>query len=411
MRLIIRPAESGAKIAFQISRWLCTYRDKRFSQTTIFLSPLDCQDKVRYDSLMPRMNLRIPGPTPLPPEVISALTTPMISHRGNEYVELHNETVAMVKQFFQTKNDLFLFTCSGTGMMEAAIVNTLSPGDKVLAVTIGIFGDRFVKVAKAMGLDVTVLSFPMGEVADPIKVAQASKNCKAILVTHNETSTAITNDIASISKAVRNHGDPLFLVDSVSGMGNLDLPVDELTLDVVFTSSQKAWMAPPGLAMVSISPKAWEASKSATSHRYYFDFAKMKKYHDKGQTPETPAVSTIFALNAALKLMTIRGVKETFAYYKDMASYTRKKLMDNGFTPFGDQTHASNTVSACLVPNGIEDNKYRALIKNKYGVILSGGKGEQEGKIVRVAHMGWVNQADIDEVVAAMVSARKDLSN
>lgn len=357
------------------------------------------------------LNLRIPGPTPLPPEVIKALTTSMISHRGNEYVELHNETVAMVKQFFQTKNDLFLFTCSGTGMMEAAIVNTLSPGDKVLAVTIGIFGDRFVKVAKAMGLDVTVLSFPMGQAADPKKVADASKGKKAVIITHNETSTAITNNIAAVVKEVRTHGDPLFLVDSVSGMGNLDLPVDELRLDVVFTSSQKAWMTPPGLAMVSISPKAWEASKSATSHRYYFDFAKMKKYHDKGQTPETPAVSTIFALNAALKLMTIRGVKETFAYYKNMASYTRKKLTDNGFTLFGDQTHASNTVSACLVSNGIEDKKYRALIKNKYGVILSGGKGEQEGKIVRVAHMGWVSQADIDEVVAAMVSARKDLSN
>lgn len=356
------------------------------------------------------MNLRIPGPTPLPPEVISALTSPMISHRGNEYVELHRETVSMVKQFFQTNNDLFLFTSSGTGMMEAAIVNTLSPGDKVLAVTIGLFGDRFVSCAKALGLDVTVLSFPMGQAADPEKIKEHVSYHKAVIITHNETSTAITNDLSAIVQAVRTHGDPLFLVDSVSGMGNLDLPVDNLGLDVVFTSSQKAWMTPPGLAMVSVSLKAWEASKSAKSPRYYFDFAKMKQYNDKGQTPETPAVSTIFALNAALKLMMKRGVGETFAYHADLAGYTRKKLMANGFTLFGDQSHASNTVSACFVPDGIEDKAYRGLIKKKYGVVLSGGKGEVEGKIVRVAHMGWVTRADIDEVVAAMVNARRDLS-
>lgn len=360
---------------------------------------------------MSSINLRIPGPTPLPPEVISALATPMISHRGPEYIALHNETVAMVKQFFQTKNDLFLFTSSGTGMMEAAVVNTLSPGDKVLAVTIGLFGDRFVDCAKALGLDVEVLSFPMGQPADPVKVAEASKGKKAVLITHNETSTAITNDLKAITQEVRKFGDPLFLVDSVSGMGNLDLPVDELTLDVVFTSSQKAWMTPPGLAMVSVSPKAWEAAKTASCPRYYFDFAKMKKYNDKGQTPETPAVSTIFALNAALKSMLKRGVRETFAYYKDLADYTRKKLTDNGFILFGDQSHASNTVSACLIPEGIEDKAFRGLIKSKYNVILSGSKGEAEGKIVRVAHMGWVKKADIDEVVAALSAARKELTH
>jgi aspartate aminotransferase-like enzyme len=362
---------------------------------------------------MTHVNLRIPGPTPLPPEVAEALTTPMISHRGSEYVTLHNETVAMAKAFFQTKNDLFLFTSSGTGMMEAAIVNTLSFGDAVLAVSIGVFGDRFVKAAQAFGMQVTVLSFPMGQAADPQKVAEAYKsipNCKAIIVTHNETSTGITNDLKAIAAVVRVHGDPLFLVDSVSGMGNLDLPVDELGLDVVFTSSQKAWMTPPGLAMVSVSAKAWEAHKSAKSPRYYFDFAKMKKYADRGQTPETPAISTIFALHAALTRMTKRGVKETFAYYKDMADYTRKELASNGFILFGDEAYRSFVVSACLIPDGIDDKSYRDLMKKKYNVILSGGKKDLEGKIVRVAHMGWVSRADIDEVIAAMVAARKELS-
>lgn len=363
---------------------------------------------------MPAINLRIPGPTPLPPEVIKALAFPMISHRGSEYVKLHKETVAMAKKFFQTKNDLFLFTCSGTGMMEAAITNTLSPGDTVLGITSGIFGDRFMKVARAMGMNLEILQFPMGRAAEPAQVAAAYKKlkaCKAVLLTHNETSTAVTNDIASIVKAICTYGDPLFLIDSVSGMGNIDLPVDALKLDVVFTSSQKAWMSPPGIAMVSVSPKAWEASKTAKCHRYYFDFLHMKKHADKDQTPETPAISTIFALHAALKFMLKRGVKETFAYHREIASYTRKKLTDNGFTLFGDQSHASETVSACLVPHGIEDKAYRALIKKKYGVVLSGGKGEVEGKIIRVAHMGWVTKKDIDQVIRAMVGARKELSS
>lgn len=370
-----------------------------------------------YDSPMARMNLRIPGPTPLPPEVISALTSPMISHRGNEYVELHNETVSIVKQFFQTKNDLFLFTSSGTGMMEAAIVNTLSPGDTVLGVSIGLFGERAINAAKAFEMNVIELRYPMGETAKAEeigKIIRENPQVKAILITHNETSTGIANDLRAIVDEVNTYrpdeDQPLFLVDAVSSMGNVDIPVDELGLDVVYTSSQKAWMTPPGLAMVSVSERAWRMSAFSSCRKYYFDFAKMKKYNDRGQTPETPAVSTIFALNAALKLMMKRGVKETFAYYADLAAYTRKKLMANGFTLFGNQSYASNTVSACFVPEGIEDKAYRGLIKKKYGVVLSGGKGEVEGKIVRVAHMGWVTRADIDEVVAAMVNARKDLS-
>ncbi len=361
---------------------------------------------------MSKINLRIPGPTPLPPEVIQALSQPMISHRGPEYVTLHKESVDMARQFFQTKNDLFIFTSSGTGMMEASIVNTLSPGDIVLAVRIGVFGDRFIHAAKALGIDVHVLSYPMGEAAKAEEVALAYKdlpNCKAIIITHNETSTAITNDLVAITTEVRKYGDPLFIIDSVSGVGNLDLPTDALDLDIVFTSSQKAWMTPPGLAMISVSKKAWDAYETSKSLRYYFDFKKMKTYADKYQTPETPAVSTLFALHAALKLMITRGVQETFAYYKDMASYTRGSLIDHGFTLFGDPTHASNCVSACLVPEGIEDKAFRGHLKQKYGVILSGGSAEAEGKIIRVAHMGWVTKEDMDEVVASMALTRKDL--
>ncbi len=374
------------------------------------------------------MNLRIPGPTPLPPEVLSALSKQMISHRSSEYRQLHAEVAAGVQKFFQTKNDVFLFTSSGTGTMEAAVVNTLSPGDKALGVTIGVFGDRFMHVAKAHGIDLTVLKVPMGQAADPAKIAEAFsniKNCKAILITHNETSTAITNDLAAITRAVRDRaearlpapersdggqvGTPLFLVDAVSSMGNVDIPVDEWGLDVVFTSSQKAWMAPPGLAMVSVSPRAWEAAKTATCPRYYFDFAHMKKYHDKGETPETPAISVLFALREALRIMLKRGVKETFQYYEGVSLYTRRLLTENGFTLFGDQTHASNTVTAVMVPEGITDEDFRGTLKKKYGLILSGGKGEMKGKIVRIAHMGAVGREDIDSAIKSMVKVRDEL--
>lgn len=362
------------------------------------------------------INLRIPGPTPLPPEVINALSMPMISHRGPEYVSLHKETVEMAKQFFQTKNDLFLFTSSGTGSMEAAIVNVLSPGDTILGVSIGIFGNRAIDVAKAYKMNVIDLKYPMGQTSSPEEIGTIiaeHPEIKAILITQNETSTGVTNDLKAIVNEVKKNAtssdQPLFLVDAVSSMGNVDIPVDELGLDIVYTSTQKAWMSPPGLALVSVSERAWSAYNFSSCLKYYFDFKKMKKYNDRHQTPETPAVSTLFALNAALNIMTKRGVKETFAYYAEMAKYTRTQLIENGFSLFGDSSHASNTVSAILVPEGLEDKAFRGHLKQKYGVILSGGGGEVEGKIIRVAHMGWVTKEDIDEVVHSMVMTRKDL--
>lgn len=400
------------------------------------------------------INLRIPGPTPLPPDVLAALASQMISHRSGEYRELHAEVAAGVQKFFQTTNDVFLFTSSGTGTMEAAVVNTLSPGDKALGVTIGTFGDRFMDVARAHGIDLTVLRFPMGEAADPAAVAEAFAkipDCHAILITHNETSTAIANDLEAITKAVRSraevgmplsravkvqtasspsslnsqgrdgtskghaspraHSDPLFLVDAVSSMGNVDIPVDALGLDVVFTSSQKAWMTPPGLAMVSVSPAAWEAYKTAKCRRYYFDFGHMKKYHDKHETPETPAVAALFALRAALRLMLGTGIAETFAYYRELAAYTRKRLTDTGFQLFGDQSHASVSITACLLPEGLTDEDFRGTLKKAYGVVVSGGMGELKGKIFRVAHMGWVSREDIDKAVSAMATTRSALIN
>ncbi len=359
------------------------------------------------------INLRIPGPTPLPPEVREALSQQIISHRGVEYSQLHGEIVTLASEFFQTTNDLFIYTSSGTGMMEASIANTLCPGDKVLAVSIGNFGNRFIKVAKAFHMDVETLEYPQGQAAKAAEVAQLvaqNPTIKAVIITHNETSSGIENPLSEIVPAVRGVSPSiLFLVDSVSGMGNVDLPVDELDLDVVFTSTQKAWMSPPGLALVSISPRAWEAAKSAKSPRYYFDFANMKKFQAKNQTPETPAVSTMFALRQALRMMKKRGVKETFAFYNELSAYTRQQLEKHNFKLFGDQSHASKTVTACWLPEGLEDKEFRGLAKKKYHTILASGMGEMEGKLFRVAHMGWVTKQDIDTTVDALVKVREEL--
>ncbi len=206
------------------------------------------------------MNLRIPGPTPLPDEVLKIMGKQMINHRGKEFGQITGRVTARLKEFFQTKNDVFVLTSSGTGGMEAAVVNTLSPGDKILVLSIGYFGERFATIAKSFGVDVKRLDFGWGQVVDPQKVKEALQQepqYKAVLVTHNETSTGVTNDLAAISKVVREF-DKLLIVDAISSLGCINLPTDDWGCDVVITGSQKGWMAPPGASMVSFSQKAWQ---------------------------------------------------------------------------------------------------------------------------------------------------------
>jgi len=244
-------------------------------------------------------NLRIPGPTPCPEVVLKEMSRQMINHRGPEFARILNDVTENLKKLFQTKNDVFLLTGSGTGGLEAVVVNMLSPGDKVLAVSIGVFGDRFAAIAKQFGAEVIPLSFEWGKAADIDEIRKAlnkEPGIKAVLVTHNETSTGVTNDLEQISAVVKEF-DKLLLVDAISSLGSIKLPVDEWHCDVTVTGSQKGWMVPPGLTMVAISEKAWQANAQAKIPRFYWDFAKAKSYLEKGQTPWTPAVSVVFAIN------------------------------------------------------------------------------------------------------------------
>jgi len=354
------------------------------------------------------MQLRIPGPTPCPDEVLQAMTKQMMNHRGKEFGVFIHQLTDKLKELFQTKGDVFILTSSGTGGMEAAVVNTLSPGDKVLAVCNGFFGERFADIDEQFGAEVERLRFEWGLAAEPEAVRQAlqaNPKIKAVLVTHNETSTGLTNDLASIS-AVAKEFDHLILVDAISSMGSIDLPVDAWQCDVVVTASQKGWMAPPGLAMVSFSQKAWQAHSKARMPRYYWDFAKAKSFlEQKGQTPWTPAISTFYALAVALELIEQEGLSRVFARHAQVADVAREGIKSLGLTLFPPEASASNTVTAIKAPSGVDVKGLLQILREDYNIILSGGQQRLEGKIFRIGHLGWVTENDMGEVLKALQSA------
>jgi aspartate aminotransferase-like enzyme len=331
----------------------------------------------------------------------------MINHRGPEFKALIGNCTSGLKRFFQTQNDVLILTGSGTGGLEAAVVSTLSPGEPVLAVTIGVFGDRFASIAETYGAQVTRLSFPRGEPADPEAIRQALRKdptITSVLVTHNETSTGVTNDLKSIAQVVR-QADKLLLVDAISSLSSIDLPVDAWGCDVVVSGSQKGWGVPPGLVFVSMSPRAWETNKKARMPRFYWDLARAKKSGDKGETPWTPAVSVMYALEAALQVMEREGMAKVFARHERVARRCREGVKALGLELFARPSHASNTVTAVKVPPGVDGKKVSQVMRQEYGVVISGGQQDLEGKIWRIGHLGYVNERDIDEVLEAMSKA------
>ncbi len=353
------------------------------------------------------MQLRIPGPTPLPDEILHTMSKQMINHRGPEFAEIMNRTTKNLKDMFQTKGDILLLTCSGTGGMEAAVVNTLSPGDKVLSAANGAFGDRFADIAEIFGAQVERLSFEWGTAVDPQEVRRvlsSDAGIKAVLVTHNETSTAVTNDLAAISAVVREY-EKLLIVDAISSLGCIDLPTDKWGCDVVITGSQKGWMAPPGLAMVSVGPRAWQAQAQATMPKFYWDFAKAKKFLEKSQTPFTPSVSTFYALDAALELLQQEGLKNIFARHARIAAKAREAVKSLGLSLFADESCASNTITAVKATKGLDSKKLLKILREEYDTVLAGGQQRLDGKIFRIGHLGYVNEGDIDATIEALKAA------
>jgi aspartate aminotransferase-like enzyme len=353
------------------------------------------------------MQLRIPGPTPCPPQALEAMGRQMINHRGGEFGKILNSITGKLKQAFQTKGDVFILTASGTGGLEAAVVNTLSPGDKVLSLANGFFGERFADIAEVYGAEVIRLNFEWGKPVSPDATEKALKvdgNIKAVLATHNETSTGVTNDIKEISAVVKKF-DKLLLVDAISSLGCINLPTDDWHCDVVVTASQKGWMVPPGLAMVSVSEKAWQAHAKAKMPRCYWDFSKAKDYLQKGQTPWTPAISIFYALDITLDLMLSEGLDNIFARHARVAQTARNGVKSLGLSLFPDEKYASNTVTAVNAADKIDVSKLIQMLQKEYEVILAGGQEKLSGKIFRIGHLGLVYEKDIKSVLEALNKA------
>ncbi|HEU0020424.1 MAG TPA: alanine--glyoxylate aminotransferase family protein, partial [Dehalococcoidia bacterium] len=280
-----------------------------------------------------RQNLRTPGPTPIPEDIVQAMSSPMVNHRGPEFHDLIIEATAKLKQVFMTQNDLYILTASGTGALEAAIVNTLSPGDKVIGASAGSFGDRFCDAAEAYGAEVKRLTFEWGEPVDPEAIRRALRDdpeIKAVLITHNETSTGVTHDVETIARIVKDEFNKLLLVDAVSSLGCIPVPVDGWNCDMVGTASQKGFMIPPGLSFISVSKAAWQAQKTAKMPRFYFDLAAARRYLERGQTPWTPNLSSLYGLKVALDKMLGEGLENVFDRHASIGEFTRAGVASLG---------------------------------------------------------------------------------
>jgi aspartate aminotransferase-like enzyme len=350
-------------------------------------------------------NLRIPGPTALPPSVREAGGRQMINHRGPEFAAMLARILEGMKPFFGTTSDVAMLTCAGSGGLEAAIVNTLSPGDRVLGVSIGSFGDRFAKIAGIYGAAVTKIEVEWGQAADPQAIRDALRaepGYRAVLLTHNETSTGVMNPIRELAAAVREASpESLILVDSVSGLGAVPFEMDEWGVDLVVTGSQKAWMAAPGLAMIAASERGWAATQTATMPRFYLDLRSHRESAAAGQTPFTPAIGVVFQVDEGLRLMQAEGKDAVFARHEACAAASRAGLAALGFELFADPRFASKTVTAAKLPEGHDWKAFNGAIKG-HGVVLAGGQGKLAGKIFRLGHLGSVTVDEILGVIAVL---------
>jgi aspartate aminotransferase-like enzyme len=352
--------------------------------------------------------LMVPGPTPCPDAVLRALSQQMINHRGPEYMALQRELIEGLRELFQTGGDCLIFPASGTGGLEAAVANVLSPGDVVVAVVTGAFGARFAEIASAFGAEVSRLDVEWGLAAEPAALKDAlqraeafGKPAKAVLLTHNETSTGVLNDIEGLARVAREAGS-LVLVDSISGMLTAPLPTDEWGLDVVVAGSQKAWMIPPGLTFVAVGARAWEAHREARMPRFYFDFTRMRRSMEKDQTPYTPAIPQLYGLREALAIIRAEGLEAMIVRHRVLARAMRAGAKALGLELFADPAHTSNSVTAVRVPEGIEGRKLRSQLRERHGVVVAGGQGPVEQTIFRVGHLGWVAEGDILRVLSAL---------
>ena len=361
-----------------------------------------------------KLMLMIPGPTPVPETALLAMAKHPIGHRSGDFSKIMAEVTENLKWLHQTRNDILILASSGTGAMEAGMINFLSPGDRVLGGCNGKFGDRWAEVATAYGLQVEKITAEWGQALDTDKFRQhleadKNKQIKAVILTHSETSTGVLNDIETINGYVKAHGEALIIVDAVTSLGAVSIPVDELGLDVVASGSQKGYMIPPGLAFVAVGAKAWTAYETAKLPRYYLDLGKYRKDAAKNTTPFTPPVNLFFALQATLRIMQTEGLENIFARHDRLKGVTRAAIKALGLPLLGPDTVASPAVTAVAPPPEVEAEKVRAIMKKRFDIALAGGQDHLKGKIFRIGHLGFVCERDILSAIAALEVTLRDL--
>ena len=358
---------------------------------------------------MPRRTplLLTPGPTPVPAGILRALARPLFHHRTSRYQKFFRETSEGLKRIFKTRHPVYTFTASGTGAMEAALVNVHSAQDTILVVEGGKFGERFRHIAKAYGLHPEVLKVEYGEAVSPARIEEAvQKNprIKSVCVQLCETSTGVVYDLEEIGRRLKGKG-PLFIVDAISGLGADRFEMDAWGVDLAISGSQKGLMLPPGLAFLGVSARARERMKEATLPRFYFDVALYEKALGNWDTPFTPAISIVVALLESLRLIEKEGLEKKLKRSETLARYTRERIIQMGFELFAKRP--SNGLTAFKVPTGVDGEKILDEIREKQGITIAGGQGEMKGKVIRIAHMGAIRKADVDRGLAALKKALK----
>ncbi len=354
--------------------------------------------------------LMTPGPTPAPPEVLAAVGQPVIHHRGPDYRELYARVLGRLREVFRTEQEVLLFGGSGSGGMESAVANLVSPGDPVLIVSAGYFGERWAAIAKAYGADVDHLRYSWGEIpsAEDAAARLHERESGLVFFTHSETSTGVVLDPQPFAAAAREAG-ALSVVDAVSSLGAVPLETDGWGIDVVASGAQKALMTPPGLAMASASVAAWERSVTASSPRFYWDWEKTRKGQSTLDAPVTPPVSLVAGLDVALALLLEEGLEAAFDRHRRLGRACREGLKAMGLDLSSPDDDRSAVVTAAYAPDGIDSDELVLLLRDRHGVTLAPGQGELKGKIFRIGHIGYYDVFDITTALAAVELALVEL--
>src|SRR3954468_18855216 len=355
-----------------------------------------------------KRHLLTPGPTPVPPQVLAAISQPVVHHRSSDFRPVYERTLARLREVFRTTSEVLLFGSAGTGAMESAAANLCSPGERVLVVSAGQFGERWRAIASSYRTDVELLEYAWGEVPAASDIAarlQELGGAKAVFVTHSETSTGVVCDLQAIGAAAREQG-ALSVVDAVSSLGAVPLEADEWGLDVVVSGSQKALMTPPGLAMISASERAWAAR--GESPRFYFDWERTRKAQASLDAPFTPPVSLVAGLDVALEILLDEGLDAAFDRHARLGRACREGAKAMGLELFSPDDERSAVVTAIRAPEGVDATEIVAALRDRFGITIANGQGELKGKIFRIGHIGWFDVFDITTALAAVELALAD---